>query len=133
MRRIESSIFRAYDIRGIYPSEINEKTVYSIANFLSRRVFSKGKLIVAMDVRKSSKSLLKAIKRALGEREVIDVRYATTPMFYYLANKFKASGGIMVTASHNNPEWNGLKIVGKNAEAMGGYEILEKMRKENEG
>ena len=52
---------------------------------------------------------------------------ATTPMFYFLVNKLNAAGGIMITASHNPKEYNGLKVVGKNAEMVGGEEILKLM------
>ncbi|MFA5052678.1 MAG: hypothetical protein WC565_01310 [Parcubacteria group bacterium] len=129
MDKITPSVFRAYDIRGIYPKEINEETVRVVVQFLSQSVFSEGKIVVAMDARQSSKKLFRAVKNALKGRELIEVGYATTPMFYYLSNRFSAAGGVMVTASHNDQEWNGLKVVGPRAEAISGDEIEERMKK----
>ena len=130
------SIFKAYDVRGLYPHEFDEVAAYRIARatakFLTRSTSSGSTLnkveglsaktmLIAMDNRDSSSSLKEAVIRGLTEEgvEIIDAGVATTPMFYFAAYDFQADGGIMVTASHNPPQYNGLKIVGKTAMPIG--------------
>lgn len=123
---MNKGIFKAYDIRGIYPNEINEEVVSEISQVLRKKLFQEGKIIIARDARLSSPKLYEAVLQGL-EGSAYDVGMATTPMFYFLVNKLNAAGGIMITASHNPKEYNGLKIVGKNAEMVGGEEILKLM------
>lgn len=123
---INPSIFKAYDIRGKYPDEINEDSVAEIARFLAGH-FGKGKVVVAHDARLSSPLLYKTVLKTLVTNNskliTVPVGIATTPMFYFLVNQLKAAGGIMITASHNPKEYNGLKVVGSKAEPMSGKEI----------
>jgi phosphomannomutase len=139
------SIFKAYDIRGRYPEEINEEAVAEIARVL-RKYFRRGKIIVGHDARLSSPQLYRAALsgitnkelgiKNLGKRPVIHnskfiihaVGMITTPMLYFLVVKLNAAGGIMITASHNPKEYNGLKIVGPNAVMISGKEIWEFMK-----
>ena len=116
------TIFKAYDIRGIYPLEISEETALKIgqafATYIKRS--SKAKelnMVVAHDNRLSSPSLTKSLERGLIEQgvNVIDIGMATTPMLYYSCVFFKANGGIMVSASHNPKNYNGFKLVKENA------------------
>jgi phosphomannomutase len=122
------SIFRAYDIRGKYPSEIKEETVFEISRALGH-FWKGGKIVVARDGRLSSLPLYRAVLRGLKiqnkELKIVKAGLATTPMFYFLVIKLKARGGIMITASHNPKEYNGLKVVGKNAEMISGKEVLK--------
>lgn len=128
---IPASIFKAYDIRGIYPSEINEKVVFEIAKKLAARWGSKSGIVIGHDARLSSPSLYAALVAGLSQNgaavKVIPAGAMTTPMLYFLVNQKKAAGGIMVTASHNPKEFNGLKVVGTNARPMSGTEIFELM------
>jgi len=123
--QINPSIFKAYDVRGKYPEEFNEDTAYIIArataNFMFRGSTSKHLMAVAMDNRSSSESLKKAVIKGLLEEgvEVVDCGVSTTPMFYFAVNNQNADGGIMVTASHNPPQYNGLKITEKHARPVG--------------
>jgi len=133
--KINSKIFKAYDVRGKYPEEINEEAVFEIVRRFSK-IF-RGKIVVGRDARLSSPSLYKAVLRGLrGEPKVkskkllyplpptlYPVGIITTPMLYFLVNHLKADGGIMVTASHNPKEYNGLKVVGKNARPISGLTI----------
>ena len=133
---LNPSIFKAYDIRGKYPQEINEKIVSEII----RRFFnSKFKIIIGHDARLSSPSLYKALNKNLkidnsclpvgmGKLKIVPAGMTTTPMLYFLVNKLKADFGIMITASHNPKEYNGLKIVGKNAIPISGNEIYKNLR-----
>lgn len=123
MTNINPSIFKAYDIRGRYPKEINEEAVSEIAKALAKH-FKKGKVIIGYDARLSSPSLYKTVLKSLEIREILPAGLVTTPMFYFLVNRLKAAGGIMITASHNPKEFNGLKIVGRKAEMISGKEIL---------
>jgi len=130
---MKSSIFKAYDIRGKYPTEINEKVVSEIAVALARH-FKKGTIVVGRDIRLSSPSLYRAAIKQLRTKNLklktIPIGLATTPMFYFLVNYLKAVGGIMITASHNPKEFNGLKVVGRKAAPMSGKDILRIMNYE---
>lgn len=123
---INSNIFKAYDVRGKYPSEINEEAVSEIASGLARN-FKKGAVVVGHDTRLSSPSLYKSVLRSLKIKKIkiIQVGMMTTPMLYFLVNRLKAAGGVMVTASHNPKEYNGLKVVGPKAAPISGKEVLK--------
>ena len=116
-------IFRAYDVRGIYPEEINEEIAYKIskasAKFLAH--FRNKNLVVARDNRPSSEKLSEAIIKGATDLgiNVINIGLSSTPVFYYAVNEFKASGGIIVTASHNSQDYNGFKIVKEKAMPIG--------------
>jgi phosphomannomutase len=125
---INSSIFRAYDIRGKYPSEINEDIALKIGNIISQKILPEGKVVIAMDARNSSQKIYIALEKAFKKREIINVGFATTPMFYFLVNKLNAVGGVMITASHNPQEWNGLKVVGPKTDPITGKEIEAAIR-----
>ncbi len=126
----KKSIFRTYDIRGIYPSEINEKTVFKISRALGL-FFKKGTIVIARDGRLCSPSLYKEVSRGISKTEngkklkLIQVGLSTTPMFYFLVNKLKASGGIMVTASHNPKNYGGLKVLKEGGEFVNGKQIFK--------
>ncbi|MBI2121830.1 MAG: phosphomannomutase/phosphoglucomutase [Candidatus Sungbacteria bacterium] len=114
---MNSDIFHAYDIRGKYPTEINEVVAERIGNAVARYLSIKLKkrqltLIVVRDVRMSSPLLQEALIRGITAQgsDVIDAGIGTTPFFYFLIQKFRVDGGLMVTASHNPPEYNGFKI-----------------------
>lgn len=112
-------IFKAYDIRGIYPSEINEENVVAIAHALVK-FFSKDKDLssplkigVGRDMRISSPSLHEVIVKTFIEDgvEVIDFGIVSTPTLYFAARKYNCDGGIQISASHNPKDYNGIKIV----------------------
>ena len=128
---LNKSIFKAYDIRGIYPTDINEKTAALIGTACVK-LFNPGEVLVAYDARHGSPELARVLeesirKSALELDKNISVRgigLSTTPMFYFLVNHFKTAGGCMVTASHNPKEYNGIKIVREGAEMVAGTDIL---------
>lgn len=123
---MKKEIFKAYDIRGRYPDEINEEAVAEIARALAKK-FGSGKVVVGHDARLSSPAIYKSILATLvasGQSLVaIPLGPCTTPMFYFSARKSKAVGGVMVTASHAPKEFNGLKVVGAKGEVLSGEEI----------
>lgn len=114
-----SKIFRAYDVRGIYPDELNEEIAEKIAGATVKFLQAK-KMVIGEDARISSPALREAVLN--GARKVgCDIYYigqCTTPLFYFSVNKLGADGGIMITASHNPPQYNGLKIVGKGSASI---------------
>ncbi len=108
-----AGIFKTYDIRGVYPTEINEELAFKIgkatATFLKAKI-----LVVGEDARTSSPSLRQKLIEGITSVgcDVISIGLCTTPLFYFSASQLKVSGGVMVTASHNPPDNNGFKIVG---------------------
>lgn len=109
---MNQSIFKAYDIRGIYPEEINELDAYKIATALCK-FLNPSELVVGCDVRLSSPSLKKAVIKAITDQgiKVIDVGEISTDMLYFSVANYRYAGGLTVTASHNPKEYNGMKIV----------------------
>lgn len=110
MTKINPSIFRTYDIRGIYPEELNEDVAFSLtAAFVDLYPFPK-KIVVAWDTRKSSPILADSIIKALFKagKEVINLGIAPDPLFYFSIFHYKFDGGIMISGSHNPKEYNGL-------------------------
>jgi len=116
--KINPNIFRAYDIRGIYPQDINEEKSFYIGKafieFLKRNKKDK-KLNVAIgrDSRFSSPVLFRGLTKGILDSgaNVIDIGLATTPMLYFSVAHYKLDGGIEITASHNPSQYNGFKIV----------------------
>ncbi|MCR4261108.1 MAG: hypothetical protein NUV96_02150 [Candidatus Colwellbacteria bacterium] len=122
------AVFKKYDIRGVYPEMVNEDLVYAVVKGLGKKVFKKGKVVLGRDVRNSSPSLYESAKKALseiGEIEIEDVGIMTTPMLAFLINHIGASGGVMITASHNPREDNGIKAAGANGEVISGEEMYQ--------
>jgi phosphomannomutase len=126
----DANIFGVYDIRGRYPKEINEKIVAGISQRLGE--YFSLKVVVAHDNRLSSLSLYKTVIKNLKiencKLKIVDVGLATVPMFYFLVRQQKASGGIMITASHNPKGYNGMKVVDKNALSISGWEIKKLLK-----
>jgi phosphomannomutase len=129
--KINPEIFKAYDIRGVYPSEINEDTVYNIGRALAEYLKPK-KIVIGRDIRKSSDALREALIKGIieGGVDVVDIGIATTPMIYYASGKLEVDAGVIITASHNPAEYNGLKLCLKNAVPIGegsGMEEIENL------
>ena len=129
MDPISPSIFRAYDVRGLYPTEMNADAARRIANALVR--FLKAKvIIVGEDGRTSSSELRQAVCAGVtaAGADVWYIGQCTTPMFYFASKQLAAQGAIMVTASHNPREYNGLKIMQEAALPLGVDEGLYDVR-----
>lgn len=114
--KIINSIFKAYDIRGVYPTQVNEKVAYLLgrayADFLKPK-----KVIVGRDVRAQSATMEKELIRGLLEQgvDVCQIGQITTDMLFFAVGHFGFDGGIAVSASHNAPEYGGFKFVRKQA------------------
>jgi len=124
------SVFRAYDVRGIYPTEVNEWLAKKIGNQFPSLVHTK-KILVGYDMRTSSLDLYNALVDGLRLRgvDVYSIGMCSSPMFYYACAFFGFKGGIMVTASHNPKQFNGFKFVGKKAKPIGLDNGLKKLKK----
>lgn len=116
-----AGIFKAYDIRGIYPNQLNEEMAEKIGRaFVS---FTKAKkVVIGRDMRPHSVPLFKAMAKGITEQgaDVIDIGLCSTPMSYHANGKLGADGSIMITASHNPAEWNGFKLCRENAIPISG-------------
>jgi phosphomannomutase len=118
---IKRDAFKAYDIRGRVPDELNEEVTYRIGwAFVDQ--FAAKRVVVGRDVRLSSESLTQALIRGLIDRgcDVIDIGLCGTEMVYFATSHLGVDGGIMVTASHNPMDYNGLKLVRKDSKPISG-------------
>ena len=127
---IAENIFKAYDIRGIYPAELNEEIVYKIAQAYAKLVNPK-KVVLGKDVRTSGPSLWEAAARGLTDHgvDVVDIGVITTDMMYFATANYDADGGITISASHNPGEYNGLKLMRKGAIAISGETGIQDMKR----
>lgn len=112
------SIFKAYDIRGVYPSDMNEEAMVLIIRsiyYFFKKELEKENISIALgrDMRTSGPALFEVAKKTLIAcgAEVIDIGLVSTPTFYYSVLKYSYDAGIDITASHNPKEWAGVKFV----------------------
>jgi phosphomannomutase len=117
-----SSIFKAYDVRGIYPDELDERTAFAIGvhfrGILDEDDLNRGgRVVVSHDMRSSSPGLVAALSDGLRTAGlgVVNIGLATTPMNYFAIGYLRASAGIQVTASHNPARYNGFKLSRRDA------------------
>jgi len=112
--------FKAYDIRGIYNEDFNSNDVYKIGFFLPK-LLNTTKILVGRDARESSPEIFKALCDGITDSgaSVLDAGLTTTPMIYWATAKYAFDGSVMITASHNPKEYNGMKISGKDALPVG--------------
>lgn len=129
---MNKDIFKAYDIRGIYPSEINEDSAKRIGQAYVSFLTQEGlkNVVVGADVRNSSPSLKKALIEGITSQgvNVFDIGTISTDMMYFATVYLKADGGITISASHNPAEYNGMKIVRRGAIGISGDTGLQKIR-----
>ena len=109
--------FKAYDIRGRVPDELNVDLARQIGIALATQLSQAGPVIVGYDIRLTSPELHKAVSQGLlsAGRDVINIGQCGTEEVYFQTNHLKVAGGVMVTASHNPMDYNGMKIVRENA------------------
>jgi len=129
------SAFKAYDIRGKVPSELNSDLAYKIGRAVVKYLNAKS-IVIGRDVRKSSPELSESLANGIKDAgcNVYDLGLCGTEMIYFGTPFLNADGGIMITASHNPPEYNGLKFVKKGSVPMGydtGLSDIEKMVLQN--
>jgi phosphomannomutase len=114
------AIFKAYDIRGVFPDELDAAAAYRIGR-ATARFLGNGPIVVGRDTRTSSPELFGEIVRGVGDEgvDVIDLGLVATPMLYFAVDQLGGAGGIMITASHNPGRYNGFKICRENAIPIG--------------
>ena len=123
---ITKSIFREYDIRGIYPNEINEKVINKIAKSIAIKCNEQKveEICIGRDGRISGPILLDSMSKSLSDYgiNVINLGLVTTPLLYFAAKKNHFKSGVMITGSHNPKDYNGIKLV-INDKPVSGEEI----------
>ncbi|WP_199535965.1 phosphomannomutase [Dyella solisilvae] len=128
--------FKAYDIRGRVPDELNEDIAYRLGRAFARTVGT-GAVVVGFDIRRDSPALAKSVIRGLIDegRDVIDIGLCGTEEVYFHTFHRQVAGGIMVTASHNPIDYNGMKLVREGARPISGdtgLRDIESMVERNE-
>jgi phosphomannomutase len=126
---LDPKVFKAYDVRGIYPSELDEDGAYAIGRAYVEQ-FEPKRIAVGRDMRVSSPSMAEAVIRGAfaGGSEVLDIGMIGTEMLYFAVGELGLDGGVTVTASHNPKQYNGMKIVRRGALPVGGNSGLLEIR-----
>ncbi|MBQ5364679.1 MAG: phosphomannomutase/phosphoglucomutase, partial [Spirochaetales bacterium] len=122
--------FKAYDIRGIYNKDFDKETAYRIGYFLPS-LLPCDYVVVGRDVRLSSDEIFENLCRGINDagKDVWDIGLATTPMVYFATVFLKADASVQITASHNPPQYNGMKISRSMAIPVGGDTGLKDLEK----
>jgi phosphomannomutase len=126
---LDPKVFKAYDVRGIYPTELDEEGAYAIGRAYVEQ-FQPKQIAVGRDMRVSSPSMAKAVMEggADGGADVLDIGLVGTEMVYFAVGELELDGGVMVTASHNPKDYTGMKIVRGGALPVGGDSGLMEIR-----
>ena len=111
--------FKAYDIRGRIPSELNESIAYRIGAAVAD-YFNASTIVIGYDVRPSSIDILNALSQGLASKncKIFNIELCGTEEIYFATNFLNTDAGIMITASHNPSDYNGMKIVGSKAKPI---------------
>lgn len=124
-RRIDSTIFKSYDVRGVYPSELSDDVAYGIGRCfvpLLQEGGSRAEPIIAVgrDMRPSGRQLYEAFARGASEAgaDVVNIGLVSTDALYFTVGKYDFDGGVMITASHNPAAYNGMKFTRSQAQAI---------------
>jgi phosphomannomutase len=114
------SIFKAYDIRGLVPEQLDAELAYAIGRATARH-YEADELAVGRDARTHSPDLCEALIDGIRDEgvDVVDLGLVSTPMLYFAVDQLGTDGGIMVTASHNPGQYNGFKLCRENAIPVG--------------
>ena len=125
---MNKNIFREYDIRGVYPIDLNEDVYFEIGNAIATKCnqLNIESIVIGRDGRLSGKSLMNALENSLINNgiNIENIGIVTSPLLYYAAKKHSSKSGIMVTGSHNPKEYNGIKMI-IDDEPVSGKEIFE--------
>ena len=128
-------VFKAYDIRGTYPDQVNEAMAYKVGRgfasiLINENPGKKLSVVVSRDMRPSSEKLQQELTSGLIDSgvDVIDIGLNTTPSFYFAVAFYNYDGGIQITASHNPSEFNGFKLVREKARPVGEGTGMEELK-----
>jgi phosphomannomutase len=138
-RAVDPGIFKAYDVRGIYPEQLDEDGAYRIARAFARVLADLGgkdgpaglRVAVGHDMRIHSPALAESFTRGLVDEgvSVLHIGMVGTEMVYYAVGSRELDGGVSVTASHNPKAWAGFKLVREGAEALSGDRGIQDVRR----
>ncbi|MBD0330246.1 MAG: phosphomannomutase/phosphoglucomutase [Thermoleophilia bacterium] len=128
-RVLDPKVFKAYDVRGVYPTELDEEGAYAIGRAYVQQ-FEPRRIAVGRDMRTSAPAMARAVidGAADGGADVLDIGMVGTEMLYFAVGELGLDGGICVTASHNPKEYTGMKIVRRGALPVGGESGLPEIR-----
>ena len=123
---MDPTIFKSYDVRGVYPSQLSDDVAYAIGRcFVSllrdeSMNTAKMRIVVGRDMRPSGHQLSDAFARGVAESgaDVVDIGMVSTDALYFAVGNFAFDGGVMITASHNPAEYNGMKFTRSQAQAI---------------
>jgi len=117
---LDAAVFKAYDVRGLYPSELDENGAYAIGRAYVEQ-FEPKRIAVGRDMRLSSPSMAQALidGAADGGADVLDLGMVGTEMLYFAVGELGLDGGVAVTASHNPRDYTGMKVVRRGALPVG--------------
>jgi phosphomannomutase len=126
---LDPKVFKAYDIRGIYPTELDEDGAYAIGRAFVEQ-FEPRRIAIGHDMRVSSPGMAEAVTKGAADAgaDVLSLGLAGTEMLYFAVGDLKLDGGVAVTASHNPKDYTGLKIVRGGALPVGGESGLLEIR-----
>src|SRR5688500_16001162 len=128
---LDESIFKAYDIRGVYPESLDEGVAGDIGRaFVKHLDLSGSRVVVARDMRISGEALEKAFIQGVTQAgaDVLDLGLVSTDALYFAVGHLEEPGGAMITASHNPKEYNGLKLCREDAIALSGEHGISQIR-----
>lgn len=134
---VNKSIFKAYDVRGIYPTDLNEQAAYAVGRAFIAHAKSKN-VVVGYDARLSSPALFKALAEGLlaAGVKVTTIGQVPTECLYFALASYDFDAGIMITASHNPKEYNGFKMIvrkGNDLNIIRGLDLLPIVKEESIG
>ena len=126
---LDPSVFKAYDVRGVYPTELDEDGAYRVARAYTEH-FEPRSVAVGHDMRTSSPAVVAGVTNGIADAgaEVVELGLVGTEMLYHAVSELGLDGGICVTASHNQKEYTGMKIVRRGALPVGGDSGLAEIR-----
>src|SRR5918995_33209 len=128
---IDESIFKAYDIRGVYPDSLNEVVARDIGRaFVAYLGLSGSRVLVARDMRLSGEALKTAFIEGVTQSgaDVLDLGLDSTDTLYFAVGHLEEPGGAMITASHNPKDYNGFKLCREDAIALSGEQGIGQIR-----
>lgn len=127
--KFDTSIFKAYDIRGTYPDQLNAEIAYAVGNALAGYLRPTS-IAIGRDMRESSDELFNALSQGIIDAGVdaVDLGSISTDALYFAVGKYGFDGGVMITASHNPKQYNGFKICKKMALPLSSKEGLDKIQ-----
>ncbi len=130
MIKIDESIFKAYDIRGTYPDQLNEEIAYKVGRSLVEYL-KPANVAVGRDMRLSSPNLCKMLISGITDSgvDVVDIGLVSTDCLYFAVGKYGYDAGVMITASHNPPQYNGFKMCKREAVPLSGESGIDQIKK----